>query len=305
VDGRPLTAGRIGFILAPRLNAAGRIGHAMLGVELLMSDSEPQANRIARELEEMNRRRQEIDRATLVEARKRVDALDLDNTFGIVLGEQGWHPGVIGIVASRIVEETGRPTVLIALDGNEGKGSGRAPLPFDLHAGLSECRDLLIRFGGHKAAAGVSIDASRVDEFAQRFNDVARSKLTPEDLQPELRIDAEISIDQVTDELESLLRHFEPFGVGNPTPVFMSRGVRLSVPPRVVGTDGLKLRIAGSTHDREALGWGMGELASELPLEAPIDIAYRLERDTYQGESRLQLRIADIRPGTSAEPPSR
>ena len=305
VDGRPLTAGRIGFILAPRLNAAGRIGHAMQGVELLMSDSEPQANRIARELEEMNRRRQEIDRATLVEARKRVDALDLDNTFGIVLGEQGWHPGVIGIVASRIVEETGRPTVLIALDGNEGKGSGRAPLPFDLHAGLSECRDLLIRFGGHKAAAGVSIDASRVDEFAQRFNDVARSKLTPEDLQPELRIDAEISIDQVTDELESLLRHFEPFGVGNPTPVFMSRGVRLSVPPRVVGTDGLKLRIAGSTHDREALGWGMGELASELPLEAPIDIAYRLERDTYQGESRLQLRIADIRPGTSAEPPSR
>jgi len=276
VDGRPLTAGRIGFILAPRLNAAGRIGHAMLGVELLMSDSEPQANRIARELEEMNRRRQEIDRATLVEARKRVDALDLDNTFGIVLGEQGWHPGVIGIVASRIVEETGRPTVLIALDGNEGKGSGRAPLPFDLHAGLSECRDLLIRFGGHKAAAGVSIDASRVDEFAQRFNDVARSKLTPEDLQTELRIDAEISIDQVTDELESLLRHFEPFGVGNPTPVFMSRGVRLSVPPRVVGTDGLKLRIAGSTHDREALGWGMGELASELPLEAPIDIAYRL-----------------------------
>ncbi len=296
MEGRPLTAGRVGFILAPRLNAAGRIGSAMQGVELLLSESEPQANRIARELEEMNRRRQEIDRATLEEARKMVDALDLDNTYGIVLAQQGWHPGVIGIVASRIVEETARPAVLISLDGNEGKGSGRAPLPFDLHAGLSECRDLLLRFGGHKAAAGVTIDASNVDAFARRFNDVARAKLTPEDLHPELRIDAEIAIDDVTDDLEALLRHFEPFGVGNPSPVFASRNVRLSVPARVVGADGLKLRIAGSVRDRDALGWGMGDLAPDLPIDVPFDIAYRLERDTYQGESRLQLRIADVRP---------
>ena len=304
VDGKTLTAGRIGFILAPRLNAAGRIGHAMQGVELLLSDSEPQSNRIARELEEMNRRRQDIDRATLEEARRRIDTIDLDNTFGIVLAEQGWHPGVIGIVASRIVEETGRPAVLIALDGNEGKGSGRAPGPFDLHAGLSECKDLLIRFGGHKAAAGVTIDASRVAEFAQRFNDVARSKLSREDLQPELRIDAEISIDDVTDELEGVLRHFEPFGVGNPTPVFVSRGVRLSMAPRLVGTDGLKLRIATANGDRDALGWGMGDLALEIRPETVIDLAYRLERDTYQGVSRLQLRIADLRLSgpASAEP---
>ena len=304
VDGKTLTAGRIGFILAPRLNAAGRIGHAMQGVELLLSDSEPQSNRIARELEEMNRRRQDIDRATLEEARRRIDTIDLDNTFGIVLAEQGWHPGVIGIVASRIVEETGRPAVLIALDGNEGKGSGRAPGPFDLHAGLSECKDLLIRFGGHKAAAGVTIEASRVAEFAQRFNDVARSKLSREDLQPELRIDAEISIDDVTDELEGVLRHFEPFGVGNPTPVFVSRGVRLSMAPRIVGTDGLKLRIATANGDRDALGWGMGDLALEIRPETVIDLAYRLERDTYQGVSRLQLRIADLRLSgpASAEP---
>lgn len=296
VDARSLTAGRVGFILAPRLNAAGRIGHAMQGVELLLCDAEPRANRIARELEEMNRRRQEIDRATLEAARRRIDALDLDNTYGIVLAEQGWHPGVIGIVASRIVEETGRPTVLIALDGNDGKGSGRAPAPFDLHAGLTACKDLLVRYGGHRAAAGVTIDAARVDAFAQRFNEVARARLRPEDLQPELRIDAEIPIDDVTDDLEGLLRHFEPFGVGNPTPVFASRGVRLATPPRVVGTDGLKLRLATSTRDREALGWGMGELAADLRAGDVLDIAYRVERDTYQGESRLQLRIADLRP---------
>ena len=300
VEGRPLTAGRVGFLLAPRLNAVGRLDHALRGVQLLLSEHEPEANRLARELEEMNRRRQEIDRATLEAARKRVDSLDLDNTYGIVLAEQGWHPGVIGIVASRIVEETARPTVLIALDGDVGKGSGRAPMPFNLHAGLVECRDLLVRFGGHPAAAGVTIQASRVDEFARRFNDVARARLTPEDLYPELRIDAEISIDEVTDELETLLRHFEPFGVGNPSPVFASREVRLAAPARVVGTDGLKLRIAGSVRDRDALGWGMGELAPELGPDATLDIAYRIERDTYQGETRLQLRLADVRPAGTA-----
>jgi single-stranded-DNA-specific exonuclease len=164
-----------------------------------------------------------------------------------------------------------------------------------LHAGLSDCRDLLIRFGGHRAAAGVTISASRVDDFTQRFNEVAQAKLRREDLQPELRVDAEISIDEVSDDLESLLRHFEPFGVGNPTPVFLSRNVRLTAAPRIVGTDGLKLRVASGTRDRDALGWGMGELASELSVDTPLDLAYRLERDTYMGESRLQLRIADVR----------
>src|SRR5688572_4976766 len=306
MEGRPLTAGRVGFVLAPRLNAVGRLDHALRGVQLLLSEDEPEANRLARELEEMNRKRQEIDRGTLEAARRRVDALDLDSTYGIVLAEQGWHPGVIGIVASRIVEETARPTVLIALDGETGKGSGRAPAPFDLHAGLSECRDLLARFGGHKAAAGVTIQASKVDEFARRFNDVARARLRPVDLFPELRIDAEISIDEVTDELETLLRHFEPFGVGNPSPVFLSRNVRLASPARVVGTDGLKLRIAGAVRDRDALGWGMGDLAAELGPESRLDIAYRIERDTYQGETKLQLRLADLRvTGAGAAPDPR
>ena len=136
-----------------------------------MSRIEPQANRIARELEEMNTKRQEIDRATLEAARRRVDALDLDNTFGIVLAEQGWHPGVIGIVASRIVEETRAADDHDCARRRRGKGLGRARSPFDLHAGLTACRDLLIRYGGHRAAAGVTIAASRVDAFAERFNE--------------------------------------------------------------------------------------------------------------------------------------
>ena len=138
LDGKPLTAGRIGFILAPRLNAAGRLGHALRGVELLMTEDEHEANAIARELEELNDKRQEIDRATLEQARERVLQLDLDEVFGIVLADEAWHPGVIGIVASRLVEEFGRPTILIALEGDQGKGSGRSISKFDLHGALGQ-----------------------------------------------------------------------------------------------------------------------------------------------------------------------
>ncbi|WP_158508825.1 single-stranded-DNA-specific exonuclease RecJ [Gemmatirosa kalamazoonensis] len=178
LDAKPLTAGRVGFILAPRLNAVGRLAHALRGVELLTTDDEHEANTIARELEELNRRRQDIDRATLVDARRQIDALDLDSTYGIVLHAEGWHPGVIGIVASRVVEDTARPAVLVAVEGGVGKGSGRSIPAFDLHAALSECdaAGLFQRFGGHRAAAGVTLDAAKLPAFAERFNDVARAR---------------------------------------------------------------------------------------------------------------------------------
>jgi single-stranded-DNA-specific exonuclease len=295
LERKALTAGRVGFILAPRLNAAGRLGSALRGVDLLLAESEQQANPIARELEELNARRQEIDRATLDRARELASRLDLASTYGIVLAEQGWHPGVIGIVASRLVEEFGRPTVLVALDGGEGKGSGRSISAFDLHAGLAACSDLLIRFGGHRAAAGVTIAADRVGEFAARFNEVAASKLTHDDLVPELRVDLELALDDANDELEALLRHLEPCGVGNPSPLLLSRAVTVAAPPRVVGKDGLKLVLHGESRDLVALGWGMAPRARELEVGAMIDVAYRLERDEWNGESRIQARLADFR----------
>src|SRR3954467_13669453 len=184
LEGRQLTAGRIGFILAPRLNAAGRLGHAIRGVQLLLTENEHEANVIARELEELNHRRQEIDRATLEQARERVLAMDLEEQFSIVLADDTWHPGVIGIVASRLVEEFGRPTVLIALSAEQGKGSGRSISKFDLHGALGKSQDLLLRYGGHRAAAGVTVERDKVPEFAARFNEVAKSLLTPEDLVP-------------------------------------------------------------------------------------------------------------------------
>jgi single-stranded-DNA-specific exonuclease len=295
LDRKAITAGRVGFILAPRLNAAGRIGSALRGVELLMSPEESHANPIARELEELNARRQEMDRKTLEDARQMVRALDLESTYGIVLAADGWHPGVIGIVASRIVEEFGRPTILVALEGAEGKGSGRSISPFDLHAGIAQCRDLLLRFGGHRSAAGVTIARDKIEAFAERFNAAARSVLTPADLVPELRADLDVTLEEVTDDLEALLRHVEPCGLGNPAPVLVARGVRVAAPPRVVGKDGLRVLLEQHGTRITALGWGMAARAPELAPGSLVDVAFRLERDEWNGESRLQARLADFR----------
>ncbi len=296
LDHKPLTAGRVGYILAPRLNAVGRLGHALRGVALLLATNEHEANSIARELEEHNANRQQIDRAVLAEARARVLQLDLDETFGIVIAGEGWHPGVIGIVASRIVEEFGRPTILIALDGEQGKGSGRSISRFDLHAGIASCRHLLQRFGGHRSAAGVTIDRAQVDAFARCFNESARAMLTPDDLVPELRVDMEVALADITPGFEALLRHLEPCGMGNPSPMLVTREVRLAAPPRVIGQGGLKLRIDTDGGEAlEAIGWSLGGRVRELDMSRPLDIAYRLERDEYQGVSRLQARLADFR----------
>jgi single-stranded-DNA-specific exonuclease len=222
-----------------------------------------------------------------------------------VLAKEGWHPGVIGIVASRLVEEFGRPAILIAIDGETGKGSGRGvprgtPV-FDLHAALGKSSDLLIRYGGHKAAAGITISRDRIPEFAKRFNEIAATMLKPEDLVPEIRIDLEVGIDRVNETLEKILRHFEPFGVDNPTPVLVARNVSLAGQPKLVGRDGLRLRLATGGGEVEAIGWGLAHRVAEFDQSTPVDIAFKLERDEYRGVSRLQARIADINPVSAVQ----
>jgi len=308
LDAKQLTAGRVGFILAPRLNAVGRLGSGLTGVELLTTDDEHRALEIARELEELNRRRQEVDRATLAQARRQVDALDLDATYGILLAGEGWHPGVIGIVASRVVEDTGRPAVLVAVEDGVGKGSGRSIPAFDLHDALTACdaRGLFQRFGGHKAAAGVTLDAAKLPAFAEAFNAVARERLTVGDLVPELRVDLEVELAGVTDAFEATLRHLEPHGLGNAAPVFAARGVRLAGAPRRVGADGV--RFAVRTPDGGEVGaiaWGMAERLAWLDAAAPVDVAFRLERDTFRGADALLLRVADVTPAGMHPPRAR
>jgi single-stranded-DNA-specific exonuclease len=297
LDGKPLTAGRVGFGLAPRLNAVGRLGEAIRGVELLTTNDPQEAMRLARDFEELNRRRQDLDQRTLTTAIEMVERLDLDATRGLVIAAEGWHPGVIGIVASRIVERFARPAILIALNGAEGKGSGRSISAFDLHGALGECADLLVRYGGHRAAAGVTLESGQLEAFAHRFNEVACAWLTADDLVPELRVDLEIPLAAATADLEALMRHMEPFGPGNPAPVFVARRVSLAGAPRTMGKENthLKLRLADGAAELDAIGWGMGGRASSLAAGGAVDVAFRLERDEYQGESRLQAKIADIR----------
>lgn len=295
LEGRELTAGRIGFILAPRLNAVGRIGDAKRGLDLLLSRDENEANAIARDLEEINRTRQGIDRETLEQARKLAGTKDLDSLAGLVLAAEGWHAGVIGIVASRLVEDLYRPVVMVAIDGGIGKGSGRSIPAFDLHSGLTACSDLLMRYGGHRAAAGLTVDAARIPELAERFDAVARERLTKEDLTPELRVDLEVPLGEANDSLERLLRHFEPFGIGNPAPLLATRGIRLASTPRMIGQNGLKFALRDESTELEGVWWGVSHRAAEWRATQVVDVAYRLERDLWKDTSRLVARLCDVR----------
>jgi single-stranded-DNA-specific exonuclease len=201
-------------------------------------------------------------------------------------------------VASRIVEEFARPAVLVAVEDGIGKGSGRSISRFDLHEALTACDadGLFERFGGHRAAAGVTIAADRLPAFAERFNAVARERLTVDDLVPELRVDLELPIDEVTEDLEAMLRHFEPHGMGNAAPVLVSRGVELTAPPKRVGEDGVRLALRCGAGELGAIGWGLAARAAGLLAGQRVDVAYRLERDEFRGVSRLQARLADVVP---------
>ncbi len=295
LEGKEITAGRIGFILAPRLNALGRLDRAIRGVELLLTDRDDEALGLARVCEEFNRERQEMDKRILDEAMRRVERLDLDSTYGIVLADQSWHAGVIGIVASRVVEQTSRPAFLIALQDGIGKGSGRSIPAFDLHSALAACGDLLVKHGGHRAAAGLTVNAARVDEFAERFNQVALDRLKPDDLVRELRVDLDLPLAEATDDLEKLLRHMEPFGIGNPGPLFVARSVNIATNATKIGANGVKFTVDAPQGPMEAVGWGLSDRSGELRAGSTVDIAYKLERNEFRGKSTLQLGLVDFR----------
>lgn len=293
--GRRIRAGQVGFILAPRLNAAGRVGDAGDGLELLLTDDGAAAARLAERLEVRNAERQALDARILEEALELVERdFDLDRDAAFVLGSEGWHPGVVGIVASRVVERYGRPAFLVGFDGGVGKGSGRSISRFDLHAALVHCGDLLDRYGGHRMAAGLTITRDRFDAFRERFMAVARETLDPADLGPEQRVDLYIDLADATDDLERMGRHLEPCGMGNPAPVFGVRGVRLTE-ARVVGQNHLKGCLTGPGQRLEAIGFGMADRADQAAA-GPVDAAIRLEQNHFRGASTLQARLLSVDP---------
>jgi single-stranded-DNA-specific exonuclease len=300
LDDKRLTAGRLGFVVAPRLNALGRIRKAITGVDLLLAEDLGEAMDLAAEANRANDERQQLDRDILDQAQTLLAKFDLESARGLVLHGEGWEPGVIGIVASRIVEMTHRPTFMIAVtnDGGVrvGKGSGRSIPGFDLHAALTSCGDLLVKYGGHRAAAGLTIAPERIGEFAERFDAAAAAALTDEQLIPELRPDLELPITKADDALLSAIRWMEPFGVGNAGPVLLSRGVPLRGGARSIGKDGLKLEFNTTNGPREAVGWGMAARAREIARDGAVDMVYRLEMNEYGNKQTLQASLLDLRP---------
>ena len=295
LSGRDIRASHLGFILGPRLNAAGRIAEAADGLRLLLSDDLDQALAMARRLEALNVERQALDQRILDEALSQVElTADPDRDAGFVIAGEGWHPGVGGIGASRVGERYGRPAFLIAFDGEIGKGSGRSISRFDLHAALLACGDLLERYGGHQMAAGLTIRRENLDAFRERFGSLAREKLAPEDLGPEQRVDLEVGLHEVTSELERLMRHLEPCGTGNSSPVFGVRGVRLAGRCRV-GQGHLKGMLDDGRSRLPAIGFQWADRVPWL-TDGRVDAAFRIECNEWNGQTTLQARLCALSP---------
>ncbi|KPK57333.1 MAG: hypothetical protein AMS21_11585, partial [Gemmatimonas sp. SG8_38_2] len=293
--GRPVRAGQVGYVLAPRLNAAGRIGESMEGLKLLLTDDQRTAHDLAVSLDTINARRQEIDERILAEAVDEIEqSVDLGRYHGLVLARDGWHPGVIGIVASRVVERYHRPTVLIGLEGDEGKGSGRSIPGFNLHEALGQCSDHLTRWGGHKAAAGLTVRRDRVEPFRDAFNQVAVSRIPPDELVLTQRVDIIGSVRSLNDDLERLMRHLEPCGPGNPAPVLGVRRANARQ-PTTVGANHIKFTLDDGSDTIPAIGFGWADRLDEGWWRGQIDVALQLSRNEWRGTSTLQARVVHIK----------
>jgi len=295
--GKEIGTGQVVFVLAPRINAIGRLGDAMQAIRLLITRDEQLAAKIARQLDFENRRRKSIDEATLNEALEQIDEVcDLENDKAIVLASEGWHQGVIGIVASRLVEKYHLPTVLIAIDNGEGKGSARSIPGFHLFEALRRCEDTLIRYGGHKYAAGLTILPENIDKFREKLIRVSGEMLTDEDLIPKLYVDAEIEPEQVTDDFVQLLEKFSPFGPMNMRPIFLTRNLEVVGQPYKVGKNHLKMKVRKGDVVLDVIGFGFGDLVRPLSMRAgTIDMAYVIEFNHWNGVARIQLRVKDIK----------
>jgi single-stranded-DNA-specific exonuclease len=299
LSGTHVEAEQVGFRLAPRINAAGRMGHARLAVELFTQASPERAHEIAQYLEEHNRKRQATERKITRNALARIEREGLadDTRRAIVLADEEWHPGVIGIVASRIVDRFHRPTIMIALNGKEGQGSGRSISRFDLHAGLEACAGRLISFGGHRMAAGLRVEKERVDEFAEAFVEVANQRLGGRDLLPKLKLDAEVELPELTLSAARAMTQLGPFGMGNPRPRFATDWLELATEPRTVGADGshLQATFAQEGVQIRAIGFGMGSQLEDLKHMRRCRVAFEPIINNFNGRQTVEMQMLDLR----------
>ena len=294
--GKEIGTGQVVFILAPRINAVGRLGDAERAIRLLTTRDEKLASEISRVLDEENRKRKNIDEGTLEQALELIqEEVDLKNDKAIILASAGWHQGVIGIVASRVAERFYRPTVMISIDGEEGKGSARSIPGFHLFEALKECEDCLLKYGGHKYAAGLSISSKEIESFKEKFKLVSARIIKDEDLIPRLTVDAELELEEIQDGLMSALELFAPFGPGNLKPVFVTRGLELADDAYVVGKNHLRLKVKKNGIIMDAIGFNLGDFAKPLAMRGTkIDLAYVLELNIWNGNSKIQMRLKDL-----------
>jgi single-stranded-DNA-specific exonuclease len=289
-DGTPVTAGQVGFRLAPRINAAGRLDDAGRGVRLLLGDDPAGAQALAEELDRENAARQDIERRMLEEALADATARVAAGVRGLVLARDGWHPGVVGIVASRIAERFHRPAVLVGMADGVGKGSGRSIEGFHLYDALAACSAHLSRFGGHRHAAGVTIEPAAIPEFRAAFERHAAEHLTDADLVPRCRVDAWVDAGDLSERAAEDVQRLGPFGAGHPEPVFALRGAAARA--RTVGAGGQHLKLSLG-RGLDAIGFGMGELLGACA--GPVEAAFTVGFDEWDGSRRLQLKLKDVR----------
>jgi single-stranded-DNA-specific exonuclease len=296
LTGEQITSGHVGFRLGPRINAAGRLDDASVGLKLLCAQTYEEALPLAKELDAANAERQLIEKAMVAGAIQRAEAAVTRGVRGLVLFSEDWHPGVVGIVASRIVERFHRPAVLIGIRDGVGRGSARSIEGFHLYDALKECSGHLSRFGGHKHAAGLSILPEQLPVFVAAFEKIAGERLGEEDLVGRCKVDAVVRLQDLDEAAVEALAQLAPFGMGNPEPVLVSRSAVAS--PRVLASkqEGevghLKLTLEAAPQ-LDVIGF---RLADKLALtEGPIDLAYQISVDEYRGISRVQLKLKDLR----------
>ncbi len=287
-----VSAGQVGFRLGPRINAAGRVDYGIKVVELLTTESNEAAWRIAQELEAHNSERRAVEAAVLDQALACAERIMDGDRHSLVLSGEGWHAGVLGIVASRIVEKYCRPTVVIGFNGDEGKGSARSIRGFHLVQGFERCAQHLEKYGGHEYAGGLSIRAEKLECFAEAFETVARQSLAPEDLQPLLEVDAELNFPEIDLALLAELNALKPFGVGNPEPLFMTS--RAEVCERKTFPAGVRYRLRKAGRVLSGVMFGTPDDCSGKPGEL-LDIAYRLTQNDWNGASSAELKIVDLK----------
>jgi single-stranded-DNA-specific exonuclease len=302
-----ITTGQIVFVLAPRINAVGRMGDASRAVELLTREDDESATRLAQVFEEENRNRRRIDEDTFVKAQELVETLlDVETDPAIVLHHEDWHPGVIGIVASRLVEKYYRPTIMMTTIDGVARGSARSIVGFDIHQALKRVEDKLIQFGGHKYAAGLAVELDRVDEFRKAFN-IAVDELMSEDVKtPELKIDSEMALKELTPRFLRILKEFAPYGPGNMRPIFLARNVEVIGTPRIVGKNHLRFKVRQDQHVLDTIGFGLGSMMDDVRGNGrALDLVFSVDEHEWlapgsnsgTGSTEVfpQLKLKDLR----------